>query len=207
MTVYGYARVSTEDQRLDLQIDALKAADCDEIFTDKFSGRYTKDRKELNKMLKKVKPGDKIIVWKLDRLARSLRDLLKLTDHFRENCIEFESLKEKIDTQTATGKLMFNLLMILSEFEREMTNERIQAGLAAARQRGAKFGRPAAMTLDKQRAVIQLLEADTGLSDIAKIVGVSRSTLWRFLKRNSLTSEEVGNGKTYKRFERSVLET
>ena len=143
--LFGYARVSTEDQNLELQIDALLKAGCERIFKEKVSGKNT-DRLELQKLLGQVRAGDTIMVWKLDRLGRSLKDLINLVTTFEENQISFVSLNDNINTSSPTGRLIFNLFASFAEFERAIIKERTNAGLAAARARGRKGGRPAGLS-------------------------------------------------------------
>ena len=127
----GYARVSTQDQKLELQLNDLKAYGCEIIFQEKMSGK-NKDRPELNKLINHLRNGDKVVVWKLDRLGRSLKDLIELVSLFRKKGVEFVSLKDGIDTSTATGRFTFNIFASLAEFEREIIKERTKAGLDAA---------------------------------------------------------------------------
>ncbi|HSH66698.1 MAG TPA: recombinase family protein, partial [Bacteroidia bacterium] len=137
---FGYARVSTTDQNLDLQIDALKLAQCDEIITDKISGTKS-ERPGLTLLRNKLRPGDTLAVWRLDRLGRSLKDLVQFVGDLEQNKIDFESLQDGINTKTATGKLTFHIFASLAEFERNLICERTKAGLEAARARGKKGGR------------------------------------------------------------------
>lgn len=179
----GYARVSTEDQHLELQLDALKAAGVEErdIFMEKVTGSK-KDRLELEKLLTYMQPGDTIIVWKLDRIGRSIKHLIELSELFKTSNIEFVSLKENIDTSTATGRLMFNMLAALAEFEREMIIERTHAGLAAARSRGRQGGRPKKSDADIERAVKLYKSEAYSIADITTMTGVSKATLYRKVK-------------------------
>src|SRR4051812_8559634 len=144
----GYARVSTTDQTLDLQRDALTKAGCTKIFTDTASGALT-ERIGLNEALSYVRPGDSLVVWKLDRLGRSLKDLITRITQLNDRKIGFKSLTEQIDTTTSGGKLIFHIFGALAEFERDIIRERTNAGLAAARTRGKLGGRPKALSADK----------------------------------------------------------
>ncbi len=175
----GYARVSTSDQNLDLQNDALKKLGCDHIYEEKASGK-TKERPELTHCLKSLRLGDTLVVWRLDRLGRSLQDLITIVKNLEASGVAFVSVTENINTSTATGKLMFHVFGALAEFERNLIQERTQAGLTAARARGRVGGRKAVLD-DKQRAQAKAMMADKSLSvgDIAKTMGVSRSTLYR----------------------------
>ena len=173
----GYARVSTDDQSLDLQLDALK--DCDVIYQDIASGAK-EDRLELTAMLKAARAGDMIVVWKLDRLARSVRQLIDLVERLHENEIEFVSLRENIDTSTPGGELVFHIFGALAQFEREMIRERTKAGLAAARARGRVGGRPKILTNKDIKAVASMLK-DHSVTEVAEHFGVNRSTIYRNL--------------------------
>jgi DNA invertase Pin-like site-specific DNA recombinase len=141
----GYARVSTEDQNLDLQRDALKQAGCEQIYTDRVSGTKA-ERKGLTEALSHLRSGDTLVVWRLDRLGRSLRHLIDTVTDLQEREIGFKSLQESIDTTTSGGKLVFHIFGALAEFEREIIRERTKAGLTAARARGKSGGRPKALT-------------------------------------------------------------
>ena len=149
----GYARVSTKDQSLNLQKDALEKAGCRKIYSEQISGTKT-DRANLDEMIEHVRQGDIIVVWKLDRLGRSLRDLINLISKFQDLGVGFKSLQDNIDTTTPTGKLTFHLFAALAEFERDIISERTKAGLASARARGRRGGRPKELSkkaLDKAR--------------------------------------------------------
>lgn len=178
----GYARVSTDDQKLRLQRDALKQAGCKRLFQEKVSGA-AKTLPARDKLLGFAREGDLIVVWKLDRLGRSLRDLIDVVGALEEKGIGFRSLQEAIDTTTATGKLTFHIFAALAEFERDLVRERTNAGLAAARRRGTQLGRPRALTA-QQVQMAEAMMADPGLStrQIAEQLGVHRSTLYRSLK-------------------------
>ncbi len=178
----GYARVSTEDQHLDLQRDALLAAGCGVIYEEKISGKNA-DRPELAQCLKAIRPGDTLVVWRLDRLGRSLKDLMKIVSDLDHAGIEFISITEHIETCTATGKLIFHIFASLSEFERNLTRERVKAGLTAARARGRKGGRKPALDEKKIKEIKALLkDSSIAISTIAKRYGVSRTTLYKYAK-------------------------
>ncbi len=185
MSNYGYARVSTKDQSLDLQKDALKEVGCDPIFEESTSGK-NKNRPELDKMISQLRKGDSVVVWKLDRLGRSIRDLIDLINTFESKGVGFRSLKDNIDTTTPTGKLIFHLFAALAEFERDVISERTKAGLAAARARGRKGGRPPGLSKkaeDKARlAEILYKEGNRSVSDICNHLEISRPTLYRYLR-------------------------
>ncbi len=175
----GYARVSTDDQHLDLQRDALTKAGCSVTYEEKASGK-TADRPELDQCLKALRAGDTLVVWRLDRLGRSLQDLLRIVDDLKERGIGFVSLTEKIETDNAAGKLVFHVFAALSEFERSLIRERTQAGLAAARARGRAGGRKPKLD-DKQVREIRRLMPDPTIpvSQIAKSYKVSRTTIYK----------------------------
>jgi DNA invertase Pin-like site-specific DNA recombinase len=178
----GYARVSTHEQNLDMQIDALKAAGCQKIFTDKIS-TLKAERKGLDEALSFLRPGDVLVVWKLDRLGRTLKQLIELVALFNQKGIGFKSLKETIDTTTSTGKLVFHFFAALAEFERDIIHERTRAGLEAARARGRRGGRPKALT-PKQEALAQSLydSKEHSIQDICDTLHIVKSTLYRYIK-------------------------
>lgn len=177
----GYARVSTEDQKLHLQHDALQTVGCDKTFDEKVSGAGVQlpGRDEL---LEYARPGDVVVVWKLDRLGRSLRDLIEIVTALNERGIGLRSLHESIDTTTPAGKLTFHVFAALAEFERDLVRERTRAGLAAARDRGAKLGRPKSLG-PEQVEMARTLMANPKLSakQVAEQLGVHRATLYRSL--------------------------
>jgi DNA invertase Pin-like site-specific DNA recombinase len=188
----GYARISTHEQTLDLQRDALEKAECERIFTDTITG--TKDRRPgLEEALSHLRSGDTLVVWRLDRLGRSLRHLIDTVTSLQERGIGFKSLTESIDTTTSGGKLVFHIFGALAEFEREIIRERTQAGLQSARSRGKTGGRPKALT-DKQVEMLNQLAADKNRSvkDICKTLGISRKTFYRYIKAGSRTRPSAG---------------
>ena len=178
----GYARVSTDDQDPALQVDALRAAGCTEIFEDKLSGMILK-RPGLERALGAVKPDGTLVVWKLDRLGRSLRDLIGIITTLGEAGCGFRSLSEEINTQTPGGRLIFHVLGALAEFERSIIAERTRAGLAAARRRGVKVGRRLQLTPSQVGHARTLLDSGEGAASVARSLGVSRATLYRALAR------------------------
>lgn len=177
----GYARVSTQDQNLDLQMDALREAGCEKIFTEKASGAQ-RDRPSLKDALDYMRKGDTLVVWKMDRLARSLKHLLETIEHLEESSMGFRSLTESIDTTTSGGKLIFHLFASLAEFERAMIQERTLAGLKAAKKLGRMGGRPRKITENDLLAAKALLKEKTlTVLDVAKRLRVSVATLYRHL--------------------------
>jgi DNA invertase Pin-like site-specific DNA recombinase len=178
----GYARVSTHDQTLNLQKDALEKAGCSNIFTDTASGSLA-ERKGLQEAMEYVRPGDTLVVWRLDRLGRSLKHLITTITSLQERQIGFKSLTEHIDTTTSGGKLIFHIFGALAEFEREIIRERTKAGLLAARARGRRGGRPKSLK-DKKVAMAQALYNDktNPIAEICKTLTISRSTLYRYIQ-------------------------
>ncbi|MEI8231198.1 MAG: recombinase family protein [Actinomycetes bacterium] len=178
----GYARISTHDQNLELQRDALAACGCEKVFTDIASGG-TAERAGLADATNQLRSGDTLVVWRLDRLGRSLKHLIETVMGLQARGIGFRSLQEGIETQSSGGKLVFHLFASLAEFEREVIRERTRAGLAAARSRGRRGGRPALMD-EKKTALALRMHADlaNNAADICRALGVSRATLYRSLK-------------------------
>ncbi len=176
----GYARVSTDDQHLDLQNDALKKVGCNVIYEEKASGKNIK-RLELEHCRKALRAGDTLVVWRLDRLGRSLPDLVRTVAELERDGIGFESLTEKIETTNANGKLTFHIFAALAEFERNLIRERTHAGLTAARARGRKGGRKPALD-EKQIREVKVLMRDpsVNISGVAERYGVSRTTLYKY---------------------------
>ena len=183
----GYARVSTDDQTLDLQLDALTKAGCARIFRDTVSGA-TAERRGLREALDHLRAGDTLVVWRLDRLGRSLRHLIDTMTTLEQRGVGFRSLTEAIDTTTSGGKLIFHIFGALAEFERDLIRERTHAGLAAARARGRLGGRPKKLADPKQLELARTLY-DGGQTDIDTIcatLGISRATLYRYLKHGTV---------------------
>ncbi|WP_374088041.1 recombinase family protein [Methylomicrobium lacus] len=177
----GYAGVSTDDQHLDLQRDALKKSGCSIIYEEKASGKSA-NRVELGNCLKALRAGDTLVVWRLDRLGRSLQDLVKIVTDLERAGVGFESLIEKIETTSATGKLTFHVFAALSEFERNLIRERTQAGLAAARARGRSGGRKPKLDAKQIREIKTLLkDPSIAVSTVAKRYGISRTTLYKYV--------------------------
>lgn len=185
----GYARVSTAEQNLDLQRDALKSAGVERIIEDAISGSRA-ERPGLQQLKQQLRTGDTLVVWRLDRLGRSLRDLIDWINYLDDHGVAFKSLQEAIDTSTSGGRLIFHMFGALAEFERDIIRERTQAGLEAARARGRKGGRPAAMSLRQQRRALQLYqEKKLSVAEICKLIGVSRSTLYKYVRKAPASSQ------------------
>lgn len=175
----GYARISTTGQTTDLQRDALERSGCTRVFTDQASGAAT-SRPQLDACLDYLRPGDTLVVWRLDRLGRSLRHLIETVKRLEADGIGFRSLRESIDTTTPGGRLVFHIFGALAEFERDLIRERTQAGLAAARARGRTGGRKPVLTKAKADVARRMIEEGKHtMAEIAAVVGVSRATLYR----------------------------
>src|SRR3954449_10124258 len=176
----GYARVSTLDQTLALQQDALTSAGCEQLYTDTVSGSVT-DRPGLTQALSHLRPGDTLVVWRLDRLGRSLGHLIDTIRQLQERGVGFRSLQEQIDTTTSGGKLVFHVFGALAEFERDLIRERTHAGLAAARARGRLFGRPKVLSPRKVDQLRMLAKDEcTTVGEICQTLGISRATFYRY---------------------------
>ncbi|MBQ0746473.1 MAG: recombinase family protein [Marinobacter sp.] len=181
--IIGYARVSTQDQNPEFQIDALEKAGCEQIFQEKFTGKV-RERPELSLCLRMLRKGDVLVVWKLDRLARSLRDLVEIVQDLSQREVGFKSLTESIDTTSPGGRLVFHIFGALAEFEHDLIRERTQAGLAAARARGRKGGRkPVLSDSDIRKAAAMLTDPSITKTEVATHFGVTRATLNSSLKR------------------------
>jgi DNA invertase Pin-like site-specific DNA recombinase len=177
----GYARVSTYDQNLDLQNDALSKAGCEKIFTDKVTG-VASERPGMESAIGYLREGDTLVVWRLDRLGRSLRHLIEIVGRLEERNIGFKSLQESIDTTSSGGKLIFHIFGALAEFERNLISERTTAGLVAARARGRKGGRPKALDEQKREVALKLYEERIHtVNEICKIMGISRPTFYNYV--------------------------
>ena len=180
----GYARVSTLDQHLDLQIDALTKAGCHKLFEDKMSGNRA-ERPGLAKALEMLREGDTLVVWKLDRLGRSVKHLVDLVGQLHRQGVHFKSLTDAIDTGTPSGRFFFHVMASLAEMERELTGERTRAGLEVARQLGRKGGRKRRMTDSKIESAKKLLANGVPPRDVAKNLGVSVPTMYRWIPASS----------------------
>lgn len=188
MTI-GYARVSMHDQNLALQRDALTSAGCEKIFVDKITGKLL-NRPGLEQTMEVLRGGDTLIVWRLDRLGRSLKHLIEVVSELENREIGFKSLTESIDTTSPAGKLVFHLFGALAEFERNLIAERTKAGLAAARARGRLGGRPKALDEKQSEALVLLYkEKKHSVKEICQIMGISKQTLYNYLRKGEKRSE------------------
>jgi DNA invertase Pin-like site-specific DNA recombinase len=179
----GYARVSTDDQHLDLQRDALTQVGCERIYEDTVSGAQA-EREGLTRLINALRPGDTVVIWRLDRLGRSLKNLLQLVERLDGLCVGLRSLQESIDTTSSGGRLVFHLFGALAEFERNLVRERTQAGLSAARRRGRQGGRPALLSPTKKAQALKLhQERNHTIEEICNMMGISKSTLYNYLSK------------------------
>lgn len=185
----GYARVSTKDPDVTFQLDALKKAECDQIYYEKITGTI-KERPQLNKLLEHLRPGDVVVVWKLDRLARSFKDLIELVNKIQQRGADLHSLTDQINTNTPQGKLTFHLFAALSEFERDIIKERTIAGLAAARAKGRSGGRPKGLSQKKQHTAIiaekLYQEKKLTVTQICAQLSISRPTFYAYLRHRGV---------------------
>jgi DNA invertase Pin-like site-specific DNA recombinase len=179
---YGYARTSTGDQTTALQLAALKSARCSYVFEDQGQSGATTHRPQLTLCLKTLRAGDTLIVWKLDRLGRSLKDLIALLDELRDRGVSFRSLTEAIDTATPTGRAMWQMIGVLAELERSLIAERCRAGVKAAQRRGVKFGRKPKLSAEQIALARELVEKGEGREHVAGLFNVGRVTLYRALR-------------------------
>jgi DNA invertase Pin-like site-specific DNA recombinase len=193
----GYARVSTRDQSFNLQIDALREAGCERIYKEVISGAKS-ERPRLNELLRNLRPGDVLVIWKLDRLGRSLKHLVQLVSELMEKEVGLQSLNDPVDTTTAQGRLVFNIFSSLAEFERDIIRERTRAGLAAARARGRRGGRPRGLS---QKAESTACAAETlyregklSVQQIAEKLGIAKSTLYSYLRHRNVPTGPYRKG-------------
>lgn len=181
----GYARISTDDQKLNLQFDALKKAGCEKIYQDIMSGSAI-SRPGLDKLLDNVREGDTVIIWRLDILSRSLKELIDTVNLFQKKNIQLKSLQENIDTNSSAGKLIFHVFGAMAEFERNIIRDRTNAGLAAARARGRVGGRPTKLSAEKIKLVLKLYhEQQHSTAEICKMMDISGPTLYQYIKKYS----------------------
>lgn len=187
---FGYARVSKNDQSLDIQLQKLQAAGCDEIYMEKVSGAK-EDRKELNRLLDKLRKGDTICVVRLDRLGRRMSKLIDMINDFKKKGVDFVSLENNIDTTTTMGMVLFSMCAAFSEMERELIRERVRAGIEAAHKKGRKGGRPIALTPAKLATLKSLKKGDNfSVKNICELVGITRSVYYRAIKQLDGTGDE-----------------
>ena len=178
----GYARVSTGDQSLTLQIDALEEVGCERVFQDQVSG-IVNTRPNLNQALNFARPGDTLVVWRLDRLSRSLRDLIETVTLLESRGVQLKSLHESIDTASSSGKLIFHLFGALAEFERNLIKDRTLAGLQAARARGRKGGRPPSLDAEKRKLAVKLYnDKNYSVNQVCQVMGISKPTLYKYVR-------------------------
>jgi DNA invertase Pin-like site-specific DNA recombinase len=187
---YGYARVSTEDQHQAKQLASLKKAGCKTVF--KVTGAHVK-RPALTRCLKKLETGDTLVVWKLDRLGRSLRDLIAILVDFKQRAVKFICLTEASDTESPTGRAMWQMVGVLAELERSLITEGTRSGRKAAQRRGVKFGRKPKLTPDRLAHARKLINQGTAPTQAAKMIGVSRATVYRALQREAAKAGKKRN--------------
>lgn len=180
---YGYARVSTDDQNLNLQLDALNAAGVTHIFTDKLSGK-TRKRPGLEDLLSQIGPNDTLVVWRLDRIGRNFRDLVDIADELRERGANLISLTEGIDTSSSIGEVIYRLMIVFADFERKVIVERTNAGLAAAKARGVRLGRRRKLTERDIQLIRKMIESGISRNVVAKQYAVGRTTVYRNIRIN-----------------------
>lgn len=181
MARIGYARVSRVDQHPENQVRALEAAGCERIFTDHGVSGAKESRPELDKCLAYLRPGEALVVWRLDRLGRSLSHLIRVVDELRERGVEFVSLTEAIDTGTPSGKLVFHLIAAIAQFERELIAERTRLGLARAAEQGRHGGRRTVMSPERVQVASRMLGEGRPVAEVARVLGVGRASLYRAL--------------------------
>jgi len=187
--IFGYARVSTQDQNLDLQIDALKKYGCERIFQEKITGTK-KDRPQLEEMLKLLRSGDKVVIYKLDRISRSTKHLIELSERFESEGVQLVSIQDSIDTSSPIGRFFFRVMASISELERDIISERTRAGLSSARSRGRMGGRPRAKSEDVKTALKMYHSKDYSISEIVKATGISQATLYRYINQEKGREKE-----------------
>ena len=188
MQIIGYARVSTIEQNLDLQLNALNAAGCEAIFKDAGVSGAARDREGLTQALSTLGPGDQLVTWRLDRLGRSIQHLIEVVSHINEIGAEFKSLNEAIDTSSAGGRLVFHIFASMAEFERALISERTKAGQAAAKKRGKHIGRRRKLSGSQiEHAKVMIGTGQQSVASMAELLKVDRSTLWRALRKQPST--------------------
>jgi DNA invertase Pin-like site-specific DNA recombinase len=187
--IIGYARISTQHQKFDSQINSLERFGCDTIFTECSSGRKT-ERPELNKVLKKLKSGDTLVIYKLDRLSRGTKHLLQLMEDFERKEIHFVSIQNNIDTSTSMGKFFFTVMSAFAEMEADLIRERVLSGLDTAKENGVRLGRPR-KKIDVNKIVALYTIDNKSVSDIAKIMNLSRPTIYKHLKEQKIINKKI----------------
>ncbi|MDR4942996.1 recombinase family protein [Bacillus wiedmannii] len=188
--IFGYARVSTKKQSLDMQLDELKRYGCEEIITEKESGAK-KDRKELQLLLSKLRKDDTLVVYKLDRLGRTMHQLVNLLQEFNEKGIHFVSIKDGIDTSTTMGRFLFHIFGAMAEMEREVINERVISGVAAAKARGREGGRKKAHTPQQIQGMMEMLDAGKTKVEVCEMFDVARATLYRYIREREMSLKNL----------------
>ncbi len=182
MVIFGYARVSTEEQNLDMQLDALQKFGVEKVYKEKLTGTR-RDRPQLEELMKVLRSGDKVVVYKLDRISRSTKHLIELSEVFHDMDVHFVSITDNIDTSTAMGKFFFRTMASIAELERDIISERTKSGLQAARSRGKKGGRPSKKE-DKVKTAIKMYKSkDYSIKEITEMTGLSKTTLYRYLEK------------------------
>ncbi|MGG2134542.1 recombinase family protein [Bacillus sp. S2(2024)] len=181
--IFGYARISTKHQNLDMQIDELKKYGCEEIVTEQESGA-NQQREQLNQLLNKLRKDDTLIVYKLDRLGRTMQQLVMLLNHFREKGINFVSMKDGIDTSTTMGRFLYHIFGAMAEMEREVINERVKSGIASAKARGRMGGRKKSHSEKQIQGMLEMIRLGRSKKEVQEIFGVSRTTLYRYIKES-----------------------
>ncbi len=184
---FGYTRVSTAEQNLDLQVDAIRKYGVDELYKEKQSGT-TANRPELEKILSKLRNGDTLVIWRLDRLGRNIKQLIELAEEFNKKGIYLVSLSESLDTSTAAGKFCFNVFCAVAQMERDVIAERTKAGLQSARARGRTGGRPKGNSEKIEKALKMYHTQNFSISDITTATGISKTTLYKYLKEGEVTN-------------------
>ena len=188
--IYGYARVSTQQQELSRQIDMLKQYDCNEILTEKISGTKA-NRPELSRLKDKVRPGDTIVIESFSRLGRSTKDLIELVEYFENKEVKLISIKENFDTNSPQGKLMLTVFQAFSQFERDLIAQRTREGLVSARARGRNGGRPKVRYKEIDRALKLYDSTEYSISEIVRMTGISQATLYRYIRERKETQAGI----------------
>ena len=191
--IFGYARGSKQEQDIDIQLDALKAYGVDEIYEEELSSQKL-IRPKLNELLSKLRSGDTLVVWKLDRLSRTVKQLITLAEDFETKRIYFISLQESLDTTTATGKFSFHLFCSMAQMERDIISERTKAGLEAARTRGRNGGRKSVDIKTIEKALKMYKSNEFSVKDILEATNISKTTLYKYIKHNGIDREKGDNG-------------